>query len=106
MSSWKENSPQSFVPLHELLTTGLKKIAKGKWDHTLRLEKNWKDIAGDMLSKNSRVLFVKENILHIGVRHSSWLYELGLIKNNILKKIREKMPEIDIKDIRLKMTPL
>lgn len=103
MSSRKE---KSFTPLYEILQNELKKMAKGKFDHTLRLEKSWKDIAGDMLAKNSRVLFVKENILHIGVRHSSWLYELGLIKNNILKKIREKIPEIDIKDIRLKMTPL
>jgi len=100
MSSWK-HAP---TPLHEILQSELGKIGKGKFDHTMKLEKNWKEIAGEMLAKNSRVLFVRENILHIGVPHSSWLYELGLIKNNILKKIQEKVPEIDIKDIRLRMT--
>ena len=60
----------------------------------------WPEIVGKKISKASKAEKVVDEILFIKVKNSAWRTELLFMKNQILKKIDEKVGVGIIKDIR------
>lgn len=94
----------SFTPLSTLVKQELGRMANGKIKNIMDLEKSWGRIVGESVSQNSRVLFCKNKTLHVGVSHSSWMFELSLMKTKILQEIQNHLPELVVTDIKFKVT--
>src|SRR3990167_9406813 len=99
-----KKSTNSFLPLNELLKKEFSKIAGGRITNTVTLEQNWKSLVGELVAGSAKVLYLKGGILHVGVKNSTWLSELGFMREDILARVREALPHIEIKEIRLKLT--
>lgn len=98
-----KQSTSTFLPLNELLKAELAKIAKGKVKDTFALEQRWKSLVGDMVATNAKILYVRDGIAHVAVANSTWMNELGFMKADMLKRIREDMPEANVTDIRFRL---
>lgn len=98
-----KKKPFPFLPLNEILKQELIGLAQGKLKNTVTLERRWNTIVGEAVALNAKVLYVKDEILHIGVQDSTWLYELGFMREAILKEITQKLPEMTVRDIRFRI---
>lgn len=64
----------------------------------------WKEIIGENLEPMAKAKRFKEGILEVEVSNSSLLSILSYQEKRILlKKVREKFPKTDIKDIRFRL---
>ena len=61
----------------------------------------WKEIAGNEIADNSRVIDIKNEIISVEADHPGWIQIINLKKNVILKKVNEKFPEKGIKGIKV-----
>jgi len=59
----------------------------------------WEEIVGPKLAEKTRALRVEKDILKVKVSSAPWRNELVFFKNDILKKIAERIGEGKIKDI-------
>lgn len=97
------SSNLGFTPLSRILSDELIKLADGRFAPVWNIEKRWRELVGQTVARQSRVLHIKNGILHVGVNNSAWLYELGFMKGKILSEIQSKMPSTKITDIKFKM---
>jgi len=63
----------------------------------------WEAEAPEELRATTRPLYVKDRVLHLGVRSHALAQEINLRKRELIKDLREKGYEID--DIRLQIAP-
>lgn len=63
----------------------------------------WKDAAGAEADGHSRPVSLRRQTLVVHVDDSSWLYQMTLEKDRILKKLRERLGEGRIKEIYLRI---
>lgn len=98
-----KKTTNTFLPLSDLLKNELGKIAQGRIADTVALERRWKSLVGDAVAGNAKVLYLKDGVLHVGVKNSTWLNELGFMRQDMLERVREALPHAGIKDIRLKI---
>lgn len=89
--------------MSQILKDELGKIAEGKFAPSWDIEQHWKTLVGQSVAQHTRVLYVKNGILHVGVQNSSWMYELGFIKADILEKLKSLLPDTPVAAIKLKL---
>lgn len=92
----------SFSSIGEILKTHLDQVMGEKLAHTLSVQKNWPRIVGQTIAKHSKVLYVKDKLLCVGVENSTWLNELTLMKDKIKDKIKEMKIETEVTEIKFK----
>lgn len=97
------SSKPGFTPLHQILKNELVGLAKGKFATTWNIESRWHELVGKVVAEQSNVLFVKNGILHVGVKNSVWMHELGFMKAKILQEIQSQLPTAPVTDIKFKM---
>lgn len=68
------------------------------------LKINWENIVGKNLAKRSFPLFVKEDILIIGVTSSIWSQQMLFLKNQIINNTNSKLNGEYIKNIKFKVS--
>ena len=67
------------------------------------LFKGWGGIVGPPLMDHSRIIDIKNAIMLIEVDHPGWLQILHFKKRLFLKKLKGRYPELDIKDLHIKV---
>ena len=60
----------------------------------------WNEIVGENISKVTEIEKFKQNILYIKTPNSAWRTELSFQKEDLIRKIIQKLPKMKIKDIR------
>lgn len=60
----------------------------------------WPNIVGDKISKISRVDKIVGHTLIVRLENNSWRTELILQRENIIKRLNEKMGQVLVKEIR------
>lgn len=75
---------------------GLYSRQKGLFNF-LQLIKDWKSIVGEFMAKNTIPLKIRSGTLIISTKHSIFAQELSFLAPTLLKKIKEKFPELDDK---------
>ena len=60
----------------------------------------WDEIVGRNISKATQIEKIKNNILFIKTTNSAWRTELSFQKEDLIKKIIQKLPKMKIKDIK------
>jgi hypothetical protein len=69
-------------------------------EQTLKiLQREWKNIVGDVLGDGSIPMFIKDNKLTVNCKHSMISQELEFSRNEILKKLEEKRLPVSIAKI-------
>ena len=64
------------------------------------LFEDWKNMVGDTLATRSAPLRFQGDCLIVGVDHPAWVQEMNLLKETLLKKIREKFPGSGVRKVR------
>ena len=70
---------------------------------TEELSTAWKNAAGELLAKHTRVGEVKRGVLEIVVANSMFMQELTFQKQIVLDKLIALVPEQKIKNLRFKV---
>lgn len=64
----------------------------------------WQDIAGVSLAEHCRVVDVRHHSLFVEADHPGWMQLLLLSKKSLLAKLRQRYPQLEIRDIKARMT--
>ncbi len=72
----------------------------------VRICKNWKEIVGEKISKNSLPSFISRGKLYVNVSSSPWKSELEFLKNDLLSKINNRIRPYFIREIHFKIGPI
>jgi predicted nucleic acid-binding Zn ribbon protein len=66
-------------------------------------EQAWRDVAGSLLAKYTRVGTLRRGALEITVANSTLLQELTFQKADLVRRLVERLPEEGIRDLRFRL---
>lgn len=66
-------------------------------------EEAWRDVAGTLLAKYTRVGSLRRGALEVTVANSTLLQELTFQKADLVKRLGERLPEEGIRDLRFRV---
>jgi len=84
----------------------------GAWDKQSqgltkdKIEKIWEDVAGKKFVTHSKPVSFKKAKLIINVDSSGWLYELTLRRQEIIKKLKQRIKEKKLEEIQFRIGEL
>ncbi len=78
----------------------LLQIAGDKYRDYVKAYRCWKAVVGELLAEKSFPIRFENKVLYVGVRNSSWMQELSLLKKSLITKYRVEY-NIEIKEIVL-----
>ena len=61
----------------------------------------WNAIVDSGLASHSEVIEIEKSVLFIKVDHPGWAQTIIFKKKNILRKIKQRYPDLNVKDIRV-----
>jgi predicted nucleic acid-binding Zn ribbon protein len=70
------------------------KVAEGE------LFSNWKELVGDRVAESSFPEDLSKGILTVRCKSTAWATQLRLMGTEILAKISERLPDLEVKEIR------
>lgn len=70
------------------------KVAEGE------LFSNWKELVGDRVAESSFPEDLTKGVLTIRCKSTAWATQLRLMGNDILVKIGERLPDLEVKELR------
>jgi len=94
---------KNWISAADAIKSAIKRLGLSKKMNRFEVWNQWEKIAGPAIASHARPLRWQGTTLVIGVEHSSWMQELSYLKPTILEKMREAIPNIDIKDIRFEI---
>lgn len=101
--AWRVVKRNATRRVGDLLPGVLKKLGlEGKLEQG-RLGEEWSRIVGETIARRSRPAAVRGTTLFIEVENNVWMNEIQFHRNEIIRKIREEFPALEIDDIRLKL---
>jgi len=89
----------------EILAKLLDENSRGKAQSYASVFRDWRDVAGLSLADHSRVYEIRHNSLFVEVDHNGWMQMLFLRKGRILGNLQRKFPELEIRDIKVRISP-
>jgi hypothetical protein len=89
-----------FSKISEVLPGIIKNISLQK-ELSKRVIELWGSVVGDVLAEKSMAIRVRDNIIHVNVKSSTWYQQLIFFKKTILDKYKEY--GINLKDVRFKI---
>lgn len=66
-------------------------------------KKSWDFFVGEKLAAHSEIISIKNNIMLIETDHTGWMQQILWEKKNILKKLKKNAPELQIKNIEIRV---
>jgi len=89
-----------FTRVGEVLPAVLKSLGLEKKFRELRLLEEWPDVVGPDISARTRPTRIEHKVLYVHVDHGAWMQELHFIEQDLIGKLRERVPGVDLKKIR------
>ena len=89
-------------PIKDLLSDYLKDSDFKEINETINLNKSWHKIAGETISKHTKITGIKNGKITIKTSNPIWRNELTFQKEDLLNRIKEEEPEINIKEIEFR----
>lgn len=65
----------------------------------------WQDIAGVSLAEHCRAYEVRHHSLLVEADHPGWMQLLLMQKKAILARIRQRFPQLELRDIKVRVSP-
>ena len=88
--------------IKELLSDYLQGTNLDEINKIINLEKSWKTIVGNTISRNTKIISQKNGILIIKASNPIWRNELSLQKQELIEKIKEIDPKHKVTEIIFK----
>ena len=98
--SYKCMTRSKFTPVGEVLPAVLRSLGLERKFRDLRLLEEWADVVGPEISARTRPTRIEHKVLHVYVDHGAWMQELHFIEKDLIEKLRERVPGVDLKKIR------
>ena len=89
----------------DVLAKLLEENSRGKAHRYVSVFRDWRDVVGLSLADHSRVYEVRHESLFVEVDHNGWMQMLLLRKSRVLGNLRRKFPELEIRDIKVRVNP-
>ena len=70
------------------------RMAQRQPDAQHQLEQAWTEILDDKKRSHTRLIGIKDGKVSVLVDSPAWLYQMNINREMILKKLREKIPEV------------
>jgi len=70
------------------------KVAEGE------LFSNWKDLVGERVAESSFPEDLSKGVLTVRCKSTAWATQLRLMSSEILAKISERLPDLEVKEVR------
>jgi predicted nucleic acid-binding Zn ribbon protein len=93
-------SQKRFARVGELLPTVLKSIGLGQRLKEQEVLGIWAQVVGEEIAARTQPLRVERGVLYVRVDQSAWLQELHFMEKEILRKLKEKAPDVELVRIR------
>jgi hypothetical protein len=74
-------------------------VEKGK--SSASLFRSWRNIAGDDLADHSHVVDIRAGRVRVEVDHPGWMQIIQMKKARILKVLKKRYPELNIRDLMI-----
>jgi len=69
-----------------------------------QLQEIWRETAGDVIARQTRVSGVKNGVLQVGVGSSALLSELAAFhKYSLLERLQREQPNLKLRDIKFRL---
>jgi hypothetical protein len=93
-------SQNRFARVGDLLPAVLKSLGLDRKLKQQEIISIWPEVVGTEIAARTQAYKVDKGVLFVRVDHSAWILELHFMEKEILKKLKSRAPEIDIKRIR------
>jgi hypothetical protein len=70
-----------------------------------RLFGDWQELAGTSLAEHCRVYEIRHGSLLVEADHPGWMQMLLLQKKGILARLHRRFPELELRDIKVRVNP-
>lgn len=85
-----------------ILNSTLKKMGLSKKIKEKQVLKLWSEITGNRISLHTEAKYINQGVLFVTVDNSAWANELLFMKDNLIKRLNNKLGKKIVKDIRFK----
>ncbi len=89
-----------FTRIGEILPGVLKKIGLERKMKEREILSLWPEAVGDEVAARTKAVKLEKGELRVCVDHGAWMQELHFMEKEIIAKLREKVPGVDIRRIR------
>ena len=89
------------------LSDTIGQIVKGRMHQHMQFVKIlnlWDEVVGAQISKNAKAVKFYNNTLYVSAVNSTWSSELYFLKERIISKYKDLLPNIQIDEIKFKVT--
>ncbi len=90
---------KSFTSLADIVMAQLGTLGKSKFAGISSIQKSWPNIAGSLLSEQTKGLMLKNDVLTVKLSSSVWVQESLFFKATLQEKIKTEL-NITLKDIK------
>ena len=96
-------SQKRFARVGDVLPTVLKSIGLDQKLKEQEVLEIWARVVGEEVAARTRPVKIEKGVLFVHVDQSAWMQELHFMEKEIIKKIKEQAPDVDLKRIRFGM---
>ncbi len=94
------------VAIRTVVDDIIKKLETGRGSQAGTLSASWAEAIGEKNLKHANPVDIKDGVLVVHVDSSVWIHKLSMDKANIMMKMKDKLGEGIIKDIKLRIGEL
>jgi len=94
--------PKTPQTIGNILAEMMARRGLGRIQSTEALETAWRQAAGPLTAKYTRVGAIRRGTLEISVANSTLIQELGFQKHDLLIAMQQLLPEEEIKNLRFR----
>ncbi|MBM4093954.1 MAG: DUF721 domain-containing protein [Planctomycetes bacterium] len=95
--------PKGPAPIAEAISGLLARKGYAQLEAAAQRDEAWRQVAGSHLAAHCRVGNVRRGVLEVIVRNSTVMQELTYQKKTLLRDIAAALPDLMIRDIRLRV---
>lgn len=92
--------------IRDIADNVIKKLSDERTSKSARLNASWMEAIGEENIKHARPVEMKDKILVVNVDSSVWLHKLTMDKMKLLARIKGKMGEDLVRDIKFRIGEL
>ena len=93
-------TPRDFAKVGDVLPALLRQLGLDKRFREQRLLDLWPAIVGDEIAERTRATRIDRGVLFVRVDHGAWMQELHFIEKDLIEKLRENAPGVELNRIR------
>jgi predicted nucleic acid-binding Zn ribbon protein len=93
-------SQKRFSRVGDILPTVLKSFGLDRRLREQEILAIWPGVVGEEIAARTQPIKIERGVLYVCVEHSAWMQELHFMEKEILRKLKESAPDIELEHIR------